>query len=393
MHIPARQWIWVLLVGLTQILEIIYTPHMQSLATHFQVHISDMGQSVSLYVYGVACGYPLWGYLSDRLGRLMVFKYALMVLLFLPVCMTLTSSFPLFLALRFCAGFCAASLSLMPQVMARDVLRGPQRLAFFAKLGIIIGLVPILANYSGAILYAFWGWQGFFYGSTLAVALALVFVLLKGEETCPTPTPISFQETKKSLISDSLFHRGCVMMLLMVSVAFISFENMPQLMAQMAGKNSLLTQNIGLFMGLPYIGGAALNYVPFVQAHHHFMVLFCFGAMVLITAFTGLFLQFVPPLFYPLKAATLLVMIGFVFFGMGFIKPPVASNALRNMQKIMGVAGAFFACFYYMGAALMLTLFNALLAISPTILPSFLLGATCLLYLAYHKSILEMEDK
>ena len=62
-------WIIVLLVGLPQFSETIYTPSLPEIAIDLDAHPSSVEHTLSIFLLGLALGAVFWGTLSDRIGR------------------------------------------------------------------------------------------------------------------------------------------------------------------------------------------------------------------------------------------------------------------------------------------------------------------------------------
>ncbi len=62
-------WIIVLIAGLVQMSETVYTPSLPEIAHALNATASMVEYTLTIYLFGMALGILFWGKLSDSLGR------------------------------------------------------------------------------------------------------------------------------------------------------------------------------------------------------------------------------------------------------------------------------------------------------------------------------------
>src|SRR5690606_28187342 len=62
-------WLIVLIVGLPQLSETVYTPSLPDIAQALQASESMVEYTLTIYLFGFAIGTLFWGKLSDKFGR------------------------------------------------------------------------------------------------------------------------------------------------------------------------------------------------------------------------------------------------------------------------------------------------------------------------------------
>src|SRR5688500_19038301 len=66
--VPAI-WLIILIVGLPQLSETVYTPSLPDIAHSLNVAESMVEYTLTIYLFGFALGTLFWGKVSDRIGR------------------------------------------------------------------------------------------------------------------------------------------------------------------------------------------------------------------------------------------------------------------------------------------------------------------------------------
>ena len=62
-------WLIILIVGLPQFAETVYTPTLPEIANALKTSVPMVEYTLTIYLLGFAIGTLFWGKLSDRLGR------------------------------------------------------------------------------------------------------------------------------------------------------------------------------------------------------------------------------------------------------------------------------------------------------------------------------------
>lgn len=140
----------------------LYLPAFPELATH--LHTSEAAVQITLTacVIGLAVGQLVAGPLSDSFGRRAPIALGLLGWSVASVLCALAPSIESFTVLRFAQGLAGAAGLVVSRAVVRDLATGPEMVRAFARLMLIVGVVPILAPTLGGIMLEVMPWQGLF---------------------------------------------------------------------------------------------------------------------------------------------------------------------------------------------------------------------------------------
>ena len=139
---------------------------------------------VTVFLLGLGLGQPLWGPLSDALGRKTVLYAGLTVYVIGAVGAALAPTLPLLLVARFVGGFGAAGPRVVSQGVVRDAFEGEAMAKVMSYVMAVFILIPIVAPSVGALVLAIGSWEAIF----LVIAgfgTAVGFWTLRLPETLP----------------------------------------------------------------------------------------------------------------------------------------------------------------------------------------------------------------
>lgn len=136
-----------------------YLPALAPLAGDLSVSVERAGQSISVFLIGLAGGQLIAGPLSDRVGRRPVLLVGLLLFLGGAIAAALTTSFAVLLAARLLQAFGACSVMVSGRAIVRDRMEANEAARFFSLLALIGGLAPVLAPLIGALLIQFGDWR------------------------------------------------------------------------------------------------------------------------------------------------------------------------------------------------------------------------------------------
>lgn len=140
---------------------------------------------VTFFFVGLGVGQPVWGPLSDGIGRKRVLWAGLGVYAVGAVGAALAPTLPLLVLARFVSGFGAASLRVVSLGIIRDLFRSTEMAKTLSYIMAVFILVPAIAPTIGtALLAAGSTWRGLF-GLLAVVAAVMAVWLVRLPETLP----------------------------------------------------------------------------------------------------------------------------------------------------------------------------------------------------------------
>jgi len=167
-----------------------YLPALAPLASDLSVSVERAGQSISIFLIGLAGGQLVTGPLSDRLGRRPVFLTGLLLFCIGAIFAALTQDFMVLLVARLLQAFGACSAMVTGRAIVRDRMEVNEAARFFSLLALIGGLAPVLAPLLGAMLIQFGDWRLIFWVMSGFAALLLLTGMLVMPESRSTQTAI-----------------------------------------------------------------------------------------------------------------------------------------------------------------------------------------------------------
>ncbi|WP_284179282.1 multidrug effflux MFS transporter [Rhabdaerophilum sp. SD176] len=155
----------------------LYLPSLPSIARHFDVASGQAQLTLSAYLIGFATGLPLYGPVSDRIGRKKVVLFGLALYGCANLISAMAPSLEVLIASRGLQGLGAAAPLVVARAMVRDLHEGRRAAQELARMGTIMGVVPAIAPILGVGLELGFGWRSNFVATALlAAGLAAVVV-------------------------------------------------------------------------------------------------------------------------------------------------------------------------------------------------------------------------
>ena len=153
----------------------LYLPSLPSIAGHFGVASGQAQLTLSAYLIGFAVGLPIYGPVSDRIGRKRVVLFGLALYGIANLISAMAPSLDVLIASRGLQGFGAAAPLVVARAMVRDLHEGRRAAQELARMGTIMGVVPAIAPILGVGLELGFGWRANFVATTvLAAGLAAI---------------------------------------------------------------------------------------------------------------------------------------------------------------------------------------------------------------------------
>jgi len=155
-------WIIVLLVGLPQLSETIYTPSLPQIAKDLYTSPSNVEHTLAIFLLGLALGAVFWGTISDRIGRKP--SVLLGIVIFICGCIGcyFSESIEMLLIARFIQAFGCSIGAVLGQAISRDAFSGPNLGKVFSSIGIALSLFPAIGPTIGGFIAEKTHWSNIF---------------------------------------------------------------------------------------------------------------------------------------------------------------------------------------------------------------------------------------
>lgn len=177
-------------------------PMLITMGDDFNVDLATITVSASAYLLFYGLAQPVWGLISERLGRIATLQLALVSAATMDLVSVIPMPIEAFIGVRALAGATMAGVFPMAVIFLGDTIATPQRRqSAIASLqtGVAIGLT--LGTVLGGVGVVLIGWQAFFI-STAAVCFVLAFVVRKAPNVRPganrLPTKVAFAEVARN---------------------------------------------------------------------------------------------------------------------------------------------------------------------------------------------------
>lgn len=176
-------WLIVLVVGLPQLSETVYTPSLPDIARALQASGAMVEYTLTIYLFGFAIGTFFWGKLSDSLGRKPCVLAGLVIFIIGCIGCYVASTIEALMISRFIQAFGGSIGSVLGQAICRDAFHGPALGRVYSSTGSALALFPALGPVVGGVVAQYFGWSNIFlFLMCFAIALTLL-VLINLPET------------------------------------------------------------------------------------------------------------------------------------------------------------------------------------------------------------------
>lgn len=384
-------WLIVLIAGIGQLSETVYSPALPAIATSLGVRASWVEYTLTIYLFSFGIGTLFWGRLSDHFGRKPCILAGLAIYILGSFGCYMADSLIILMTSRFVQGFGGSIGSVLAQAIVRDAFQGPAlgrayasitgSLALFPAIGPIVGGI-ITQQFSWPIIFAFLIVFGIFI--FLVSSQKLPETLIPHPEKLPSAFAILCQLAKdKKVIGYGLLVAICN------GITFSYYAEGSFYLIELLGLSPSQYGTTFILMAFATIIGSVISrkmqskIVSLSIIWHGLLLIVCSNSLLCI----GALFQTTPSIS---KAQLLYLTIGVMMgnmTGVCMVTSNSLAQALQNYRHAIGTASSLFGFFYYLGVS-SCTFGMGLLHNGTAIpMPLYFFGLGILMILIFHTSL------
>jgi len=197
-------WLIILIVGLPQISETVYTPSLPDIA--HALHVSDamVEYTLTVYVIGLACGTLFWGKVSDRFGRKPCVLIGLTVFIIGCILCYSAHSIASLMIGRAIQAFGGSVGSVLGQAICRDAFHGPALGKVYSSTATAKAFAQGFGPVIGGVIAENFGWSNIFLFLMFITTVLCISVALYLPETHDVHNRqhVSIIEVMRNLLRD-----------------------------------------------------------------------------------------------------------------------------------------------------------------------------------------------
>jgi len=309
-----------------------YLPAMPSMAQYYNLPISYIELSLSIFMFGFSLGQLFGGPISDRKGRKFCSLLGLFGFSFFSFLIIFSTTVYELWIYRFLEAFFAGFIVINATAIIRDLYSGNEAAKYFSLLGSIRSIVPMVAPMIGALILFFAPWKGIFAFLTI-YSLFLAFLIIKDLEETYTYTKRKIIESYISVLT----HKKAMKMMFVLALGFSSMFSIITKLSFIYMEHFHVGVNLfSVYYGLNFVllmTLATLN-TKFIKYFSQLNILKT--AVSIQILFAAIFTFF----YKDLTLYSTIIILGIYIAMNGLIYGNAASMVLENFSKNAGVASA-----------------------------------------------------
>jgi DHA1 family bicyclomycin/chloramphenicol resistance-like MFS transporter len=356
-------WLMIMIAGLPQFAETVYTPSLPEVSHYFQISESIAEYTITIYLAGFAFGVLFWGNISDKIGRRPCVLWGLVTFSIGSMGCYLSTNIEFMMCSRFIQAFGGSIGSVIGQAICRDSFHGAELGQIYAIIGSALGFFPAIGPIIGGLIAEHFVWYSVFLFLIIWATILFVAVALNLPETC------DIENTKSTSILDvasKLMHdRDVIFYTLIVAacngIGFSYFAEGSFYLINLLGLSPTEYGSTFIFTALSAVVGGFVS--KKLLHYYEARKVMSFG---IITIFIGSLIFSIIAVFGVIieisKANMIFVTIGsqtLIMFGTCIAITNSLASALVNYKYCIGTASSLFGFSYYV----LISLFTLLMGI------------------------------
>lgn len=203
-------WLIVLIVGLPQLSETVYSPSLPDIANALSISEAMAQYTLTIYLLSFGIGTLFWGKISDIFGRKPCVLAGIFIFILGSFQCYISESITMLMIGRFIQAFGGSIGSVLGQAISRDAFHGPSLGKVYSSVGSALALFPAIGPVIGGLIAEQFHWSYIFLLLILFAIVLSVLVMKKLPETHHSRTRVSMFNTFSKLVRDKKILAFCI---------------------------------------------------------------------------------------------------------------------------------------------------------------------------------------